>query len=146
MRLAVVALAGCFYQSNYHAAISPFPGKRIELPCLDLAVTLTEDARAPSPVVQYSFGNRCTHATTVDLASIHAIGSYDDGHQTELKARDPKHELAALPIDGWWYGIEEISYEAADGGAPNVVCVDVSRVEPAGAGDPRWVCVGGALR
>jgi len=144
--LAVVTLAGCFYQGSYHAALAPFPGKRVELACLDLAVTLTDDARAPSPVVEYSFGNRCTHATTVDLVTVHAIGQYSDGHQVELKARDPKHELAALPIDGWWYGDEEISYEAADGGEPNVVCLDVGKVDRSGEGTPRWVCVGGAVQ
>ena len=144
--LAVVTLAGCFYQGGYHNALSPFPGKRVELPCLDLAVAMTEDARAPSPIVQYSFGNRCWHSTTVDLVSIHAIGYYDDGHQTELKARDPKQELAVLPIDAQWYGSEEISYEAADGGVPNVVCVDVGRVDGANDGSSRWVCTGQVLR
>jgi hypothetical protein len=144
--LAVVVLTGCFYGGGYHTMLSPFPGKRVSLPCLDLSVAMTDDSRAPSPVIQYSFGNRCTHTTTVDLASIHAVGFYDDNRTAELTARDPDHELAALPIDGWWHGTEEISYQASDGSEPKVVCVDVGRVDSASDGTPQWVCVGGAVQ
>jgi hypothetical protein len=137
-----VVLAGCFYgPGSYHDTLGPFPGKRVELACLDLAVTLTQDALAPDPVVEYSFGNRCTHSTVVDLASVPAIGRYADGTVRDLHPRDPKHELAALPIDAWWHGEEEISYEAADRGAPDVVCIDAGHIDRSGDGSPHWVCM-----
>ena len=140
--LAVVTLAGCFYAPNsYHDTLGPLPGHRVSLQCLDLAVTLTEDRTAPPPIVQYSFGNRCSHSTVVDLTSVTAYGRYEDGRIVPLTARDPKHELAALPIDGWWHGAEEISYATADGSVPPVVCVDVGRVDRSGDGASRWTCM-----
>ncbi len=145
--LLAVGLAGCFYgPSSYHTTLAPFPGKRVELACLDLSVTLTDDDRAPSPIVEYNFGNRCTHATVVDLVSVRAVGRYDDGRTAELMPRDPKHELAVLPIDGWWHGHEEIAYASADGSVPNVVCLEVGRIDRSGDGAERWVCLGGVVQ
>ncbi len=143
-----LALAGCFYvPESYHHVVAPFPGERIALPCLDLAVTLTDDARATSPVVQYSFGNHCTHAAIVDLGAVRAVGRYGDGDDRELHAYDPRHELKPLPLDAWWASSEEIMYVADDSGpTPNVVCLDVGRAErvAASASVEHWVCLGAA--
>ncbi len=136
-----LALSACIYTGSYHDPLGPFPGHRVDLACLDLAVTLTDDQLAPPPIVEYSFGNRCTHSTIVDLPSVRAVGKFADGAVAELTARDPKHELAALPIDGWWHGREEISYASADGRVPSVVCVDVGGVDRSGDGSSRWVCL-----
>lgn len=140
----VLALSGCFYNpGGYHFATSPFPGKRVALPCLDVAVTLTEDDRATSPVVQYSFGNRCTRATTVDLGAVRAIGRYDDGREVALHAYDPRQELRPLPIDPWWADSEEIMYVPdGDGANPPVVCVEVGAAERVPQHDEHWVCMG----
>jgi len=140
--LAAVTLAGCFYApGSYHDSLGPLPGHRVRLACVDLAVTLTEDRLAPPPVVQYSFGNRCTHSTIVDLASVRAYGRYANGRVVELAARDPDQELEPLPIDGWWHGQEEIAYATPDGTRPDIVCVDVGRVDHSGDATARWVCM-----
>ncbi|MBV8762192.1 MAG: hypothetical protein JO257_33180 [Deltaproteobacteria bacterium] len=134
-----LVLAGCFYAPNsYHGAIAPFPGKRVALGCLDVAVTLTDDARAPGPIVEYSFGNRCMHSTVVDFSSVHVVAYTDAGAATDVHPRDPRHELRPLGLDALWMGSERISYEGAPTGA-DVLCVDVGSLahEPS-----QWVCLG----
>ncbi len=141
-----IALSGCFYApGSYHFAASPFPGKRVALRCLDIAVTMTDDDRADGPVVEYSFGNRCTHAATVDLGAVRAIGVDNDGNQTALHAFDPRHELRPLPLDPWFAASEEIMYQPEPGQpAPRVVCVDVGAAEGVDMPATHWVCVGAA--
>jgi hypothetical protein len=132
-------LGGCFYAPNsYHGALTSFAGKRVPLGCLDVAVTLTDDARAPGPIVQYSFGNRCTHETVVDLAAVRVVAYSDTGVATPVHPRDPKHELRPLGLDALWMGDERISYEGAPAG-DDVLCIDVGSIahEPA-----QWVCLG----
>src|SRR5512135_1508421 len=123
MRAAIlVVLAGCFYAPNsYRGTLSDFTGKRVPLGCLDLAVGLTDDERAPGPVVEYSFGNSCLHAVTVDLSAVHAVVYTDAGAVSEAHAHDPKHELKPLRLDALWYGRERISYQ---GGVGDVICLD----------------------
>jgi hypothetical protein len=142
--LASVLLGGCLYMpSSYSFEDHPFVGKRVALSCLDVAVALTDDARATSPVVRYSFGNRCTHDTTVDLSAVPAYGIEASGAHVAMRAYDPRHELRPLPIDGWWRGSENIMYTTAGGEpAPLAVCVDVAALETAKAHDEAWVCVG----
>ncbi len=139
MRAAVplVALAGCFYAPHsYHGPMSAFSGKRVPLGCLDLAVTLTDDARAPGPIVEYSFGNSCLHAVTVDLSAVHAITYTDAGAVSEAHAYDPKHEIVPLRLDALWSGRERIAYR---GGAGDVICLDVG---PIAQQPSQWVCLG----
>jgi len=139
--LALWFAAGCFYKpASYEIDSQPFPGTRVELACLDVAVALTDDAKAPPPVVSYTFGNRCTHATVVDLASVRVITKLADGSRVDMHPYDPKHELAALPIDGWWRGHEEIAYAPA-GPPPIQVCAEVGHIEPDAAAPDRWVCM-----
>ncbi len=139
-----LALSGCFYSpGSYHFDATPFAGHRVSLPCLDVAVALTEDARATSPVVRYSFGNHCTHTAIVDLAGVRAVGHYLDGSKRELHAYDPRHELRALPLDAWWAASEEIMYVAADPPQPYPVdvCIDVGAVERTAEPASRWMCM-----
>src|ERR1700689_4429435 len=96
---------------------TPFAGKRVELPCVDLAAAQTEDQLATGPVIAFSFGNRCMHEAHVDLSSVRAVGRYADGTR-ELHAYDPHHELHSMQIDAWWMGHEEIEYLADDGSTP----------------------------
>jgi hypothetical protein len=139
-----IALSGCFYSPDSYQFMGPFPGHRVALECLYVAVTLTEDARAAQPVVQYSFGNHCTRSTIVDLGAVRAIGRYDDGTDRELHAYDPRRELRPVQIDPWWAGGEEIMYVADSGPRPSVVCVDVGAVERVTPPRSRWVCMGAA--
>lgn len=139
-----VLVGGCFYvPESFEFGASPFTGKRVKLPCLDVAVTLTDDARATSPVVQYNFGNRCAHDAIVDLGAVRAIGRYPDGTGHELHPYDPRHELRPLQIDGWWRSDEQIMYVAEAGTvAPNVLCLDVGAAERVAAPQHHWVCLG----
>ena len=142
MRVVLVLAAGCIYMPHSYSHLStPFPGKRVELSCLDLAVGITEDDRAPR-AIEYSFGNRCFHSVVVDLASVRAFGRYPDGHTVELAAYDPKHEIVPLPIDGLWKGDERIEYAAADSAVPAAICVDVGKIDRSGPASEHWVCVG----
>ncbi len=140
---AAIALSGCLYgPGSYHLGSTSFAGKRVALPCLDVAVTLTDDARATSPVVQYTFGNRCAHAAIVDLGAVRAIGRSPDGSEIALRPYDPRHELRALRLDAWWAGSEELMYVTAAGdSAPDVLCIDVGAIEHA---PEHWVCLGAA--
>ncbi len=132
-------LGGCFYAPNsYHGAIAPFPGKRVALGCLDVAVTLTDDARAPGPIVEYSFGNRCLHGTLVDFSSVRAFAYSDTGVATELRAHDPSHELRPLGLDALWMGRERIAYDGAPAG-DDVLCVDIGALAHEAS---QWVCLG----
>jgi hypothetical protein len=131
--LVSLVLAGCVYSpGSFHGPLAAFPGKRIALGCIDLAVTLTDDRLAPGPIVEYSFGNRCMHAATVDLSAVRAVV---DGHA--VQAFDPRHELKPLRLDALWMGDERIAYRGATTG--NVICLDVG---PLAQQPSQWVCLG----
>jgi hypothetical protein len=142
--LSSIALGGCLYMpSSYSFESHPFVGKRVALTCLDVAVAMTDDNRATSPVVRYSFGNRCTHETTVDLGAVPAYGLATNGEHVAMHAYDPRHELRPLPIDGWWRGSESIMYTTVNGEPPPLaVCVDVGAIEGPATQTHREVCVG----
>jgi hypothetical protein len=143
MRLAIAVLAsGCFYGGRFSYETEPFPGKRVELACLDIAVTLTEDETAKPPIVMYTFGNRCTHDAIVDLGAVRVVGHFADGRARDLTPYDPRHELKPLQIDGWWRSSEEISYVDESGETPTSVCVDVGSAEKVTAPITHWVCLG----
>ena len=144
--LAFALLAGgCFYKpGSYDIDTQPFAGKRVRLACLDVAVTLTDDAMAPPPVLSYTFGNHCTDATRVDLANVRVIARYADGTRLALHPHDPKDELSVLPIDGWWRGHEEIAYKPELGPKPAEVCVELGHVEPDPSAPDRWFCLAAA--
>ncbi len=149
LALACVPLvASCYYYkpNSFAQGREPFPGKRVTLACLDVAVTLADDPLATQgPVVRYTFGNHCTHAATVDLGAVRVIGRAPDGSAQPLHAYDPKHELAPLPLDAWYDANEEIMYVADAGSlAPNVVCVDVGAAERVATPREHWVCLGAA--
>lgn len=138
--LTATLLAACVYvPDSFHGPLAPFPGKRVSLGCIDLAVTLTDDARAVhGPVVEYSFGNRCGHAVVVDLASVHVI----DSAGTLLSAYDPRHEIKPLRLDALWSGSERIEYR---GTTTDTVCVDVGELDRSAPTAPNWVCLGAEL-
>ena len=138
--VALPALNGCFY---YTHRFDGFTGTRVELQCLDVALALTQDDRAPSPVIAYSFGNRCGNSTVVDLASVRVIGRDRAGHRSELHARDPNHELQPLRLDGWWSGEEHIAYVADDHDAQTDVCIEVGHIDRGEEhAQDRWICLG----
>jgi len=96
-----------------------------------------------SPVLDFQFGNRCTHAETVDLAFVHVVGRTPQGSEVRLAPYDPRGQLMALKLDGRYAGSEVLAYASADptyehAGSFGQVCVDVASLvqqKPA-----RWLC------
>jgi hypothetical protein len=143
--LAVVPACVIYSPGSFDDTLSPFIGKRVELRCLDLALALTDDARATAPVIAYSFGNHCATETIVDLSTVRVLGRYPDGTARPLVAYDPRHEIVPLQLDAWWRGHEQIEYRPTLGTVqPTVVCADVGKLDrdrspPHGE---RWICLG----
>jgi hypothetical protein len=135
-----LVLAGCFYAPNsFRHPLGSFTGKRVSLPCLDVAVTLTDDDRALGPVVAYSFGNRCLHAVPVNLAAVRVVAKDNAGNTREVAPYDPKHEIVPLRIDALWSGAERIEYPAGRGA--DTICVDLARLDGSGNPPPTWICL-----
>ncbi len=132
-------LAACYaYEPGSFRGREDFPGKRVELGCLDLAVAQIERPEAPGTVVQYTFGNRCDHRVGVDLATVSARGTTASGAQIPLVAFDPRGELRPIEMIARWGGRERIAYRGAE---PVVaVCVDVGGVDQTIARRENWVC------
>lgn len=139
MRLAiVVVVSGCAYHPGSFDSLSGrFPGERVELGCLDLAVAVD----ASRTVIDYHFGNRCTHRVMVDLASVRVVAHDGAGGERELRAYDPRGEIAAMPLDALLFGDESIEYRDARGSAE--LCVDVGGVDGSVPRSERWICGGG---
>lgn len=133
MRLALLAVvSACAYAPHSYSNLgTPFPGERFATACLDVSIARAEDPRAQGAVVQYTFGNRCAHAVTVDLATLRVTG---DGEL--LRAFDPRGEIRPLAIDAYWQGKELIEYSANAAS----VCVEVSGIEADARGAERWIC------
>ena len=145
MSIAVAACVGCHYQAGSFADYSGnFPGARQTFHCVELAVSPATDERATGPIVAYSFGNRCHHAVTLDLATVHVVGRYASGREVELQPHDPRRELKPDRLDALWFGREEIEY--VDPAAPEstklaTVCADVGGVDLSAPRAERWVCM-----
>lgn len=140
----VIAFAACAYKpgsfESWQAPGYPskaFAGQRVTVGCLDLAVDRRDDMDA-SAVLGFAFGNRCDHATVVDLASATVVGRTVDGKELTLAPYDPKHELRALRIDGRRAGREALAYPAEVALAQ--VCVDVASL--AHTAPAQWLCFG----
>lgn len=139
MRTAVLlALAGC-YVGNYQDLGRPFVGTRSSVGCLDVAVALTDDDLAHSPVVSYQFGNHCSAGTLVDLGAVHVVAG---DQRVALAPIDPRHEIQPMHLDAWSSGDERIAYAPETGAAPTVVCVDLGRLDADHPGPPAWTCLG----
>jgi hypothetical protein len=142
MRIALLAsaLIGCAYKpGSFASGEKGFPGQRITMGCLDIAVERRTDFPI-GPVLGYQFANRCDHPTTVDLGALAVIGRDGAGAETSLRAYDPHAELRPVTLEARNIGAESLAYPARE--AMSQVCVDVStfaRAEPA-----RWLCFGAA--
>jgi len=144
MRIAALALlAGCFtYDPG--SFISPdtdrlWHGTHVALSCLDIAVSIQPDGRAP--IVIYRFGNRCEHGVTVDLGAARVTAHARDRREVALTAYDPRHEIRPLALPPLTTGEEHIEYSrdiAVDDRAD--VCVDVTAVDRSGSAAAARVC------
>lgn len=126
------AACATYHAGSFESAGEPFLGERSTAGCLDLAVDVKRDTVATGPVVQYSFGNRCDRAATVDLANVRVTGRTASGEEVQMVAYDPYGEIRALPLDARSYGRERIEYRTARdfGGDVIAVCVGIRSIAP----------------
>jgi hypothetical protein len=131
MRSAVpfaLALTSC-YAGNFQTLTSPFVGTHAQVGCLDVAVALTDDAKAPAPIVAYQFGNRCAHQTIVDFTAVHVFVTGAGGSHIELHPYDPKQEIRPMQLDAFTSGDERIAYNALWMSPPVGVCIDLGGLD-----------------
>jgi hypothetical protein len=139
--LWVLLVGACSYHAGSFADwTGRFPGEQLTIGCIDLAVGPAFDVHAEGPVIAYGFGNHCTHAVTLDLASVRVIGRDADGTERTLRAFDPAYEIRPLPLDALWAGRERIAYVDPHAESLISVCVDVGGVDASVARTERWVC------
>mgnify|MGYP001568164607 CR=1 FL=1 len=144
LALTVVA-TGCSYRAGSFAdTAGSFPGPRVALPCLDLAVALIHIPSATGRVIQYSFGNRCHSAISVDLTAARVIARDPSGTEVALHPYDPRGELRPLPLDGLRSGREQIAYLGPAPVSVGSICVDLAGVDRSSKAAPDRVCVAAA--
>jgi hypothetical protein len=136
----LVLIAGC-YAGHFATITGPFVGTRVSVGCLDVAIALTEDDLAPSPIISYELGNSCFHETMVDFSAVHVVATTADGRQLVLSPFDPRGELKPLQLDAWTAGDERIAYRSDDAFVPTTVCVDLGRLDANHPTDPQWRCL-----
>nr|HEX4316058.1 hypothetical protein [Kofleriaceae bacterium] len=140
--LLVAAAGGCneYHAGSFTSIRDRWPGERVALPCFDVAVAAHREPGVDGPVVRYSFGNRCEHDATLDLAAAHVVARDVDGREQALDVVDPGGELHAVAVPARVWGSEQLSYAPARGAAVAQLCVDVGALERAGDAAPRWLC------
>jgi hypothetical protein len=143
--VSLLALAAChgYRAGSFAGPRGPFPGDRVTLGCLDVAVARSHDTGAQGPAVELDFGNRCRHPVTVDLGRMSARGRDAAGQDVRLVAYDPADAIRPLPLDGLLVGREVIELSRADGADVPLtqVCVDVGGIDRSAAPVARWVCM-----
>jgi len=134
--LALVVVTACTYKpGSFRFADGHVAGQRVTVGCLDVSVARRPDL-AGSAVLEYQFGNRCSRAALVDLATAKVVGRTARGQELRLAPYDPRGELTALQLGGRSDGSESLAYPASERLAQ--VCVDAASL--AHAGEPRWLC------
>jgi hypothetical protein len=134
--LALVSVSCAYQPGSFHGDEQQFLGARTTVQCLDVAIDRRPNLATGQAVVTYAFGNRCDHATLVDLSGVSVVARDADGNAFTLRAFDPRHELEPLELDGRAIGNEAIAYVGA--GPQSTVCVDaasIAHVAPA-----QWRC------
>ena len=140
-RAWLIAIAACAYHPGSFADWSGrFGGTHVTVGCVELGVGPATDPNVPGPIIAYELGNRCSHAATVDLASVHVIGRDTNGVDHAMWAHDPNHEIRTAVLDARWAGRERIQYVGQDLATLVSVCVDVGGVDTSVARSERWIC------
>ena len=135
--LACGVLCGCtaYQPGSFRAPDQAFLGQHRTVGCLDVGIA--ERMAIPRAVVlDYTFGNRCDRAATVDLAAVQVVGRTFDGREVPMFAHDPNREIRPLPLDGRATGHEAIAYEAEKSRIAQV-CLDAGAIAHASS---QWVC------
>lgn len=142
----VLFLSGCGYTRDSLLAPPETPTRAArKLGCVDLAVRTVADPRIPltSAVVAFDFGNRCWHATPLDLSRVAVTGITSQGETILLTAHDPEQAIVPARLETSTQATEAIRYDApkshfdAHGLEPLAqVCVDISAVTDAAPSAP----------
>jgi hypothetical protein len=132
---------GCAYQpGSFDYARDTFPGRRVTVGCLDIAVDRRADMPA-GPVLAYQFANRCDRIMSIDLGALAVVGRGFDGFDLPLAPYDPRHEIHPVALDARNVGTEALAYDSAR--PITSICVDVTSFVTA-AGSPaterQWQC------
>lgn len=136
--------SGCTYTGGQFGSLAgPFPGERVIVGCLDVAIDRHTDGVITGAAAKYSFGNRCDAAVVVDFTAVVATGMTASGAVVPLRAYDPAGVLAPHALDGRRFGSEIIEYQSTEGViALSHLCLDVSRLETrANSAAPVSVCL-----
>lgn len=131
-------LSGCGYTRDSLLAPPESPTRAARrLGCVDLAVRTVADSRVPltSAVVAFEFGNRCWHATPLDLSRVVVTGITANGESIPLTPFDPEHAIAPERLEASTQASEAVRYDSpkshfdAHGLEPlERVCVDLTGV------------------
>ena len=142
LSFATIVVAGCSYRAGSFAdTAGVFPGPRVAMPCLDLAVALVHSPSATGPVIEYSFGNRCRNMVTVDLEAARVTARDAAGNQIALHPYDPRREIRPLPLDGLMSGREQIFYLGRAPMSAIAICVDVGSIDRSAPATTTPVCL-----
>jgi hypothetical protein len=135
--LLLLCAASCaaYRPGSFATERGRFAGEHATVGCLDVAVSQRTRV-AYAAVLDITFGNRCSHPATVDLAAMNVVGRSEDGREVAMVAHDPNHEIRPLPLDGRAAGHEAIAY-AAERSEVAQICADLGAIAHAEA---HWVC------
>lgn len=133
--VSCTALSSCAYRAgSYENGSGVFPGTRTTAGCLDLAIAVVPHASKLGPVLQFSFGNRCTRAIPLDLTALRVVARDDTGFERPLVAYDPRRELKPLELEAALSARELIEFRDPYGpyfsNAGTTICIDVGGVTP----------------
>lgn len=133
--ISCTALSSCAYRAgSYENGGGVFPGTRTTTGCLDLAIAVVPHVSKPGPVLQFSFGNRCTRAISVDLTALRVVARDDTGFERPLVPYDPRNELKPLELEAALSARELIEFRDPYGPyfskAATTICIDVGGVTP----------------
>lgn len=123
---AATAACATYRPGSFDMSGEPMLGERTTAGCLDLAVDVARDAVATGPVVQYSFGNRCDRAATIDLGNVRVTGRTASGEEVAMVAYDPYNDIEPLPLDARASGRERIEYRTSRDFSGDVIAVCVA--------------------
>jgi hypothetical protein len=114
VRWALIVIAGCSYHAGSYGDLrGSWPGTRVELGCVELAV-----ARGEGSVIEYAFGNRCDHHVLLDLASVRVMSDGVVQH-----AYDPRGEIRAAMLPAKFSGAKRSSTSRAASGCASTSAV-----------------------
>jgi hypothetical protein len=86
--------------------------------CVELGFRITRRPEATGPVLVVSIGNRCDHATVLDLSALRVSGRGGHDETIAMTAYDPRTELEPKWLGGRSWGEEWIEYHADPWGPP----------------------------